>query len=169
MKRSFSSVSAFSLVEVTLALGVAAFCLMAVFGLMPVGVQTNRNATSQTASTSILANVVSDLRRAPVPRPTPTPVRSGMYGIMIPAAGGSNTTPQILYFDENGRFANSVSPPSPTPFVARYQMRVTFPTPASNNPGATYANLKITWPAAVDPSTTTPSGSAEMFAVLDRH
>ena len=41
---------AFSLVEVTLALGVAAFCLIAVFGLMPVGVQTNRNATSQTGA-----------------------------------------------------------------------------------------------------------------------
>ena len=47
--------SAFSLVEVTLALGVAAFCLIAVFGLIPVGVQTNRNATSQTAATNIVA------------------------------------------------------------------------------------------------------------------
>lgn len=169
MNRSCPSVSAFSLVELTLALGIAAFCLMAVFGLMPVGVQTNRNATSQTASTSILANVVSDLRRAPVPRPTATPVRSGMYGIMIPAAGSANSTPQILYFDENGRYATSIAPPSPSPFLARYQLRVTFPTPASNNPGATYADLKVTWPAAVDPSTTTPGGWVEMFAVLNRH
>jgi uncharacterized protein (TIGR02598 family) len=38
--------SDFSLVEVTLALGIAAFCLIALFGLMPVGVQTNRNTTS---------------------------------------------------------------------------------------------------------------------------
>ena len=49
------SIAAFSLVEVTLALGIAAFCLIAVFGLMPVGVQTNRNATSQTAATNIIA------------------------------------------------------------------------------------------------------------------
>jgi Tfp pilus assembly protein PilV len=56
------SLSAFSLVEVTLALGVAAFCLIAVFGLMPVGVQTNRNATSQTAATAIMTSVVSDMR-----------------------------------------------------------------------------------------------------------
>ena len=64
MKRSINSQAAFSLVEVTLALGIAAFCLMAVFGLVPVGVQTNRNATSQTAATNILSSVVSDIRAA---------------------------------------------------------------------------------------------------------
>ena len=56
---------AFSLVELTLALGIAAFCLIAVFALMPVGVQTNRNATSQTAATNILSSVVSDIRASP--------------------------------------------------------------------------------------------------------
>src|SRR5215813_5749765 len=53
---------AFSLVEVTLALGIAAFCLIAVFGLMPVGVQINRNATSQTAATNIIGAIIADLR-----------------------------------------------------------------------------------------------------------
>ena len=60
MKRA--SHCGFSLVEVTLALGVAAFCLIAVFGLIPVGVQTNRNATSQTAATNIIASVIADMR-----------------------------------------------------------------------------------------------------------
>src|ERR1044072_3486768 len=55
---------AFSLVELTLALGVAAFCLLAVFGLMPLGVQTNRNANSQTAAANIMAAVIADLRAA---------------------------------------------------------------------------------------------------------
>ena len=59
------STAAFSLVEVTLALGIAAFCLIAVFGLVPVGVQTNRNATSQTAATNILSSVVRDFRARP--------------------------------------------------------------------------------------------------------
>ena len=57
--------AAFSLVEVTLALGIAAFCLIAVFGLMPIGVQTNRNATSQTAANNIIAAIVADLRATP--------------------------------------------------------------------------------------------------------
>ena len=55
-------IAAFSLVEVTLALGIAAICLVALFGLMPVGVQTSRSATSQTAATNIVAAVIADLR-----------------------------------------------------------------------------------------------------------
>ena len=63
--KKLSVAAAFSLVELTLAIGIAAFCLIAVFGLMPVGVQTNRNATSQTAATNILSSVVSDIRASP--------------------------------------------------------------------------------------------------------
>jgi len=35
--------------------------------------------------------------------------------------------------------------------------------------GLSYADVKTTWPAPVDPTTTTPSGSAEMFAAFDRN
>src|SRR5215469_5230401 len=71
------SATAFSLIELTLALGVAAFCLIAVFGLVPVGVQTNRNATSETAATNILTSVVSDIRASPGAQS----VRSAKYSI----------------------------------------------------------------------------------------
>ena len=83
MKRLKFNVGAFSLVEVTLALGVAAFCLLAVFGLVPVGVQTNRNATSQTAAANIMAAVVGDLRSTPKANTT-----SAQFGITF----GTNTT-----------------------------------------------------------------------------
>ena len=84
----------FSLVEVTLALGIAAFCLIAVFGLIPVGVQTNRNATSQTAATNIIASVIADMRAT-------TSSISPQYGITF----GSSKT---LYFDGAGQFATSL-------------------------------------------------------------
>ena len=72
MKLRSRSIAGFSLIEVTLALGVAAFCLIAVFGLVPVGVQTNRNATSQTTATNILSSVVSDIRASPKASTVPT-------------------------------------------------------------------------------------------------
>ena len=71
MKRHLR-VAGFSLVEVTLAIGIAAFCLMAVFGVMPIGLQTSRNAASQTAATNIMAAVVADLRATPKPNATST-------------------------------------------------------------------------------------------------
>src|SRR6478752_4127257 len=104
MRRSIC-VAAFSLVEVTLALGIAAFCLIAVFGLMPIGVQTNRNTISQTAATSIIASVLADLRTAA--RATASATPSPLYNINIPVLDGSNTTPQTRYFDSTGQFTMS--------------------------------------------------------------
>src|SRR5437016_10444445 len=101
-------VHAFSLVEVTLAIGVAAFCLLAVFGLMPVGVQTNRNATSQTAATNILAAVVADLRATPTAN-----AASSQFGITF----GTDAT---LYFDSAGQFSTSLDPNS------RLQLNITW-------------------------------------------
>src|SRR5436190_6127195 len=178
---------AFSLVEVTLALGIAAFCLIAVFGLMPIGVQTNRNATSQTRATNIMAAVVADMRATPKDYNNSktyyagdSVLRNGIcYGAIATTTGNPppNSTywtarspcPQFgiifgtsktIYFDSEGQFATSIGPAS------RYQLNVTFPWTSGNVSGA---NLKVTWPAAADPSTTTPSGSAELFAAFDRN
>ena len=145
MKRSISVAAAFSLVEVTLALGIAAFCLIAVFGLLPVGVQTNRNATSQTATTNIMAAVVSDLRATPTFNTTSTE-----FGITF----GTNAT---LYFDGSGQFTTSLSANS------RYQLNVTW----YGSTGLRYADVKVTWPAAA--TTANATGSTEMFVAFDRN
>src|ERR1043166_6593884 len=155
-------VNAFSLVELTLALGVAAFCLLAVFGLVPISVQTNRNATSQTAAANIMASVLADIRTTAKPPPSASP--SPPYNLSVPAWCDSNATPQTLYFDGTGQFTTSLGANS------RYQLNVTFPAnPDSSEFKPTYAALKVTWPAAPAPATTTPSGSSEMFAAFDRN
>jgi len=159
---------AFSLVEVTFALGIAAFCLIAVFGLMPVGVQTNRNATSQTAATTILSSVVSDMRASAIG--TPGAAQSSLYNIVIPVRG-SIGVPQKRYFDGEGRcstdLAGSIRPDGSSwapPIITRYQLSVSFPSGAT---GVTYADLKVTWPAAPAPGNA--SGSAETLAAFDRN
>lgn len=144
--RKLSVAAAFSLVELTLAIGIAAFCLIAVMGLIPIAVQTNRNATSQTATNGIIASVIADMRST-------TSSTSPQYLITFGAA-------KTLYFDSVGQYATSLGANS------RYRVTVTFPSSPS---GLSYADVKATWPAAVNPSTTTPSGSAEMFAAFDRN
>jgi len=146
MKDSFRSSAAFSLVEVTLALGIAAFCLIAVIGLVPVAALTNRNATSQTAATNVIASVIADMRAT-------TSSTSPQYGITFGTA-------KTLYFDGAGQFATSLGTNS------RYRVRITFPSSPS---GLSYADVKATWPAPVDPATTTPGGSVEIFAAFDRN
>jgi uncharacterized protein (TIGR02598 family) len=133
---------AFSLVEVTLALGIAGFCLIAIFGLMPVGVQTNRNATSQTAATDIIASVIADMRST-------TSSTSPQYLITFGTA-------KTLYVDGAGQFTTSLGANS------RYRVSITFP---SSPAGLSYADVKATWPAAA--ISANASGSAEMFAAFD--
>jgi uncharacterized protein (TIGR02598 family) len=139
--------AAFSLLELTFALGVAAFCLIAVFVLMPVGVQTNRSATSQSAGTNIIAAVVADLRATPITSDS-SPQLATRFG-----------TNKTLYFDSTGQFTTSLSTNS------RYQVNITWFS--SGRDGLRYADVKVTWPAAVTPATA--AGSAEMFAAFDRN
>ena len=171
---SLRSVAAFSLVEVTLALSVAAFCLMAVLGLMPVGLQTNRNATSQTTATNIAALAVADLRAAKTASPMlgitiptdPTSPPQFVPQDVVPCFGGqTSTASQIRYFDSQGQASSSISSSSV------YRLIVTFVknTTATATTGATYVNVKVTWPAAIDPCAITASGSVAIFAALDRN
>src|SRR5438874_5972069 len=136
----------FSLVEVTLALGVGAFCLIAVFGLLPVGVQTNQRATSQTAAASIMANVIADLRATPTASTT-----SSQFAVTFGTA-------KTLYFDGAGQFTTSLGADS------RYQLNITFPASPT---GLRYADVKVTWPAAA--TVANARGSSEMFAAFDRN
>src|SRR5882724_6608245 len=149
---------AFSLVEVTLALGVAAFCLIAVFGLIPVGLKTNRNATSQTGATNIVADVVSDLRGTPR-----CAGQSSQFLIILGTGPGctptSTPSPATLYFDSQGGFSNLLVTNS------RYRLKVAW----YGSSALRYAQVKVTWPAGADPAITTPSGSVEMFAAFDRN
>jgi type II secretory pathway pseudopilin PulG len=178
MKTRFTS--GFSLVELTLAIGVAAFCFIAVFGLIPVGVQTNRNSTSETQATSIMALAVADLRAAQIgpqygspmfgffPIPTdPTSPPQFVAPDFVPCSGGqTSTTSQIRYIDSQGQSSSSFSSST-----SRYRLIVTFVknTTATSTTGATYVHLKVTWPAAIDPCAVTPSGSVETFAAFNRN
>jgi uncharacterized protein (TIGR02598 family) len=145
-----SVAAAFSLVELTLAIGIAAFCLITVFALVPVAVLTNRNATSQTAATNVIASVISDIRAT-------TGSISRQYTITF-------GTPKTLYFDGAGGFTTSLSTNS------RYQLNLTWNTSnltGSCSPALPCADLKVTWPAAAMPANA--SGSAEMFAAFKRN
>ena len=114
---------------------------------MPVGVQTNRNATSQTAATNILAAVVADLRATPTAN-----AASSQFGITF----GTDAT---LYFDSAGQFSTSLDPNS------RLQLNITW----NNSPptGLQYADFKVTWPAAAIAADAI--GAVEMFAAFGRN
>lgn len=153
----------FSLVELALAIGVAAICLLAIFSLLSIGLRTNQRAIEQTASTEILSAVAADLRATPATTPRGSNATSPQFGINVPANPLNSAISTTLFFTSQGQPTAETSSP-------RYQLRITFlPNDPETRPArtATLVDLKMIWPASA--TDTTAQGSAEIFTALDRN
>jgi hypothetical protein len=160
MRRSGAPTAAFSLPEVTLALGMAAISLLPIFALLPLGLHTCHTATEQTAANDILASVITDLRATGPAFPGGGGAVSAQFGINIPGSSGDPGSVVTLYFDTQGRVLPSAD-------GSRYRLIITFPPNSGGPKTATLADLRMTWPAAADPASAL--GSAETFIGLDRN
>ena len=157
----------FSLVEVTLALGIAVFCLVVVFGLLNVGLNTSSASVEQTVATNVVAAVAGDLRTAnnAVPKGS-APATTSVYTLQIPAAAAASpspapqptpsTTPLVRYLDTTGQPVASAA-------GAHYQLSVWMKPGLGRSP--TLARLLVTWP----PGAAVPAGSVETLVALDRN
>jgi type II secretory pathway pseudopilin PulG len=76
--------TAFSLIEVVLALGVVAFAFVALLGMLPVGLNAFNNSIDSTMETQMAQSVMSQLRQAKF---------SQLYAQYNDAEAGQNTTP----------------------------------------------------------------------------
>jgi uncharacterized protein (TIGR02598 family) len=147
--------SGFSLIEVTLALGIAAFCLLAIFGLLPIGLKTQQLAVEQTAATRIASAVIADLRATSNATST-----SSLFAISIP--NNATASVETIFFDTDGHFSSP-----PVQLNSRYRVTITFSPNNSGARSATLAHLRITWPAAA--AIADAGGSSETFIALDRN
>ena len=147
----------FSLVEVTLAIGIAGFALLAIFGLLPVGLSSNQASIQQTEAANIVTGIMADLRQVPnaVTLAANTNTLSSVsprYG--IDAAGAGST----VYLDESGALKSAAA-------QARYKAVVQLTQPSAGQRTATYGSIVISWPAAA----TNSSGTLKNFVALDRN
>jgi uncharacterized protein (TIGR02598 family) len=147
-RRPFSSRGGFSLVEITLALGLMAICFLAVLGLLPIASGSNRAAAAEGAAASIAAAVVADLRATPK-----TATTSPQFGVPL----GASTT---LYFDAEGRYSPDLEPTS------QYRVTITSPGNPAGAKAASFAHIKISWPAAATLSNA--AGTAAVFGAFNR-
>ena len=146
----------------TLGLAVTAFCLLAIFGLLPIGLKNNQASVEQTVANSILSAVAADLRATP---PTSLPGQAAVsqqFSISVPANPVTAAPPTAtLYFTGEGK--SSTSPTTDS----RYRLTVDFPSNGSSARAATFVNLQVSWPAAAVLSNAT--GSVQTFIALDRN
>jgi uncharacterized protein (TIGR02598 family) len=165
MKLERRKLPGFSLVELTLALGVATFCLLAVFALLPTSLSTNQRTVQQTADTTLARAIAVDLSDTPM-----TTQNSPRYGITIPTAG---TATHTVFLQEDGSLSgtqDSDADPSQNP---KYRATIYFVAPNTSQKTATTARILLTWPALADKSAgATPSnytGAYEIFTAVNRN
>ena len=162
MNHRSQSFTAFSLIEVTLAIGVAAFCLIAIMGLLPVAIKIQHASVQQTKANAIISQISSDLvadvRLPPGQASKAQGDWSNLHGHWAQVA-----TPDVLYFTNDAKQSGYQGA---APADAVFRATITYMLPPTTT--TSLANIKVTWPASIDPATGAPAGSAETFISVNR-
>ena len=162
MRRSLHGTTAFSLVEVTFALGVAAFCLLVLLGLLPTGLKTQQASAQQTIASQIMTVLLSDLR-ADLRLPPGQASKEGDSGFGLHGHWAQMFAPDTLWFDQQGKWLQLNGN---APAAATFRAKITYFRPP--NISTSVANIVVSWPAQVDPATSTPAGSVQQFIAVNR-
>jgi type II secretory pathway pseudopilin PulG len=160
MKALDRQTAGFSLVEVTLALGVAAICLLALLALLPVASKTQQTSIQQTTANQIIAQLDAVLR-ADVSLPPgqankvcpdpPDPNQPCNWGALH-GHWFYQAAPDTIYFTNEGLQTGQITqpPPPPPPSDAVFRAKITYKFPPSDT--TSLADIAVSWPAAVDPA-----------------
>src|SRR5256886_3369900 len=174
MKRPLSGSAAFSLVEVSWAVGVAAVARIVVLGLLPASLKAQQSSIGQTTANQIISTIYSDLRadvRLPPgqaskacpdpPDPNQPCEWSNLHGHWRNVA-----VPDTLYFTNEAKQTGTIngSPPADAVFRATIIYRL----PPSET--TSLADIRVSWPARVDPDQpgAVPAGSVTAFIAVNR-
>lgn len=136
----------FTLVEVTMAIGIAAVSLLGVVALLPMGIASNRDSVNMTHAASVAEALVMDLRG------TAESGTSKLYGLTLEP----NATPSLVYCKTDGTKVNEA-------MEADYRAAVTV-VPATSLHTPTTVRVVVAWPA-----TEYPVNSFEALTALERN
>jgi type II secretory pathway pseudopilin PulG len=169
MKQSLRSTAAFSLVEVTLAIGVAAFCLVAVAGMIPAGLKIQRASANQTKANAVMSLIIGDFRaKMRLPPGLQSKSQEGVAGLGLHGNWATRATPDTLFFTNDGKQtpphqAYTGTPAAPQDAVFRAVVTYLYPPTATTS----VATITVTWPAA-QTDLTLVEGSIDMFTAVNR-
>jgi hypothetical protein len=163
MNRPSAKAAAFSLVEVALALGVAAFCLIAVLGLLPTSLKTQQTSIQQTTANEIISQIFSDLR-SDVRLPPGQESKADGDWRNLHGHWRSVAVPDTLYFTNEAKQTGTLNGSPPADAVFRAKITYRFPPTETTS----MADITVSWPAQVDPASDTPVGSVTAFVAVNR-
>jgi type II secretory pathway pseudopilin PulG len=166
IKRPVCRAAGFSLVEVTLALGVAAFCLVAVLGLLPTSLKTQQASIQQTTANQIISTIFADLR-ADIRLPPGLASKVCGEDPNEPCAWGDLhghwrdvAVPFTLYFTNEAKQTGNLNGDPPPDAVFKATIIYRFPPSETT----TLADITVTWPA----QGSVPTGSVTSVMAVNR-
>jgi uncharacterized protein (TIGR02598 family) len=164
MKPPVHKSAGFSLVEITLALGVAAVSLIVLLGLLAVGVTTQQTSMQQTTANDIVTMILGDLR-ADVRLPPGQASKEGDSGFGLHGHWLAVAQPDTLYFTNQAKLTGTLNGTT-APADAAFRATITYLSPP--NTSTSSATVIVSWPAPADPATTIPAGSVKTFIATNR-
>ena len=173
MKRPPPETAAFSLVEVALALGVAAFALLAIMGMLPMSLKTQQASIQQTTANTIISQIFSDLRadvrlppgQASKACPDPPDPNQPCQWSNLHGHWRSVAIPDTLYFTNEAKQTGTINGSPPADAVFRAKITYRFPPSETTS----LADIRVTWPAKVDPDAGgLPAGSVTSLIAVNR-
>ncbi|PYK28654.1 MAG: hypothetical protein DME59_02165 [Verrucomicrobia bacterium] len=173
MKRPPPETAAFSLVEVALALGVAAFALLAIMGMLQTTLKTQQASIQQTTANTIISQIFSDLRadvrlppgQASKACPDPPDPNQPCQWDQLHGHWRNVATPDTLYFTNEAKQTGTINGSPPADAVFRAKITYRFPPTETTS----LADITVSWPAQVDPDQGgTPTGSATSLIAVNR-
>src|SRR6266536_1854503 len=152
--------------ELTLALGVAAFCLLTVFALLPVAFKTQQTSIQQTTANSIMTEILGDLR-ADVRLPPGQASKEQDSGFGLHGHWLLVSEPDTLFFTNSATWTGTLAQGDPAaPPDAIFRAKITYLSPPTAS--TSVAKVIVSWPAQVIPTTGTPAGKVETFIAVNR-
>jgi len=109
-----------------------------------------------------MSEILGDLR-ADIRLPPGQASHEGDSGFGLHGHWAQLYAPDTLYFDQQGKWLQLNGSP---PAAATFRAKITYLFPP--NGSTSVANIVVSWPAQVDPATTTPAGSAQTFIAVNR-
>ena len=148
--------SGFSLVEVTLALGIVTVAILATVGLLTIGLEMNRDTVARTGAASVAREVIADFQMLddwdePSPRLQVTP-------------SSANTSPSTFYVLPDGTYRAAGAVNNQERVGAAYRVDVIFGQASGAIPPAMH--VVVSWPTGTAGTGTWPSTSSSIYEVV---
>jgi hypothetical protein len=160
--------AAFSLAAVSVALGIAMFCLVALLGLLTAASKTQQSDIQQATAENIITGIEVHLRTDTRPPPD-QPLKEQISAFGLHGDWGRVNAPETLFFCNDaqlvgGPYSGTADPPAPA--GATFRAKITYLRPPNISISA--ATVSVSWPAQAIPATGTPAGKIEAFIAVDR-